>query len=52
MSHIYSNAIVCIAAEAAPDSSLGVFESSKRNSNGVAEALNASRRSLIVARPA
>ncbi|CAM6006497.1 unnamed protein product [Sphagnum balticum] len=30
MGHIYSNAVVCIAAEAAPDSSLGIFESSKR----------------------
>jgi hypothetical protein len=30
MDHVYSNAVVCIAAEAAPDSSLGIFESSKR----------------------
>ncbi|PMD30065.1 HET-domain-containing protein [Hyaloscypha variabilis F] len=30
MGDTYSNAVFCIAAEAAPDSSLGIFESSKR----------------------
>jgi len=30
MGDIYSNAVVCISAEAASDSSLGIFESSKR----------------------
>jgi hypothetical protein len=38
MGHIYSNAVVCIAAEAAADSNLGIFESSKTERfSGLAE---------------
>lgn len=38
MGHIYSNAVVCIAAEAASDSRLGIFESSQTERfSGLAE---------------